>query len=351
MCKLRMIIPFIIVCTLLFTQSALAAVPFTAKNGTKVRVAPVGGAKLVAALKDGERVDVEAAAGDYYKIVMIERNGITGFVESSSIDRVRTRGVALAPLAISAASALAKVVIKKVVEYREKKKAMETAASNIVLQPGEEYPIVSHTKDQYMIRLPDGREIIVDENQATPLNSVDLAQGDVGYLWAHAPVATKNAPGLQVLVEKLDGTPVIPQTVLKIGEKYRIRIRVTKDAYIRITAETPELGGFCQYYPNHFLGYRQSMLLKAGQEYSGEFLPPGKSFEVGEPVGRYDLIRVELSTQRPFVFVPRGNENQGCQANNPTRGVRGGSFGNLEDVAAANPVPEVVFVYKIRTQR
>lgn len=320
-----------------FITTTAGAVTFVASSDTQIYVAPSTESGTVAALNQGDAVEVLAVAGTYYKI--LTPNGQTGFASMTSLNRHRTRAIVLAPILIAAGSALGKVVLKKAYEYynehKEKKK----------LLAGREFEVLETKGDKIKVKTAEGKELWIKKAFLEKINEIRLAAGNLKTLWGNGEVKSTDSVGIEMELERLDGTSIGENTPLKLGDKYKIKVKVSKAAYVRITSETPDLGGFCQFYPNFFEGYKQSVKLEPNKEYSTIFLPPGKAFEVGQPIGAYDMIRIEASTESPFIFVPRGSANVGCQQT----GIRGGTFGDVDDLAKANPVPEVVAEQKIKT--
>jgi hypothetical protein len=163
-----------------------------------------------------------------------------------------------------------------------------------------------------------------------------------------APTTGKSDEPLSVVVflERPDGTPIDDNVVLKKGESYRVRIKTNKACFIRILTMTPDYEAVCQYYPNPFPGYNTTKQFEPGKDYINDFLPPGQTFQVSEPIGSYDIVRVEVSTKQPFTFVPFDGKNESCRIGRS----RGGGIADL-NTGGGNPTPDLVVEQKLRTNR
>jgi len=334
----------ILVLVVLLFASVSFAVPFVATKDTSLLIAPSQEAQVIALLNAGEKAEVTALAGEYYKINT--ENGAVGYVKMTNLERVRQKDVPLVPIVIGSSNDTKKIVVIKPVKLIN---LMYSEAPKNIL-PGTEMTVSKKqsNKNSYWAMPNDGGYPgWVSKTDAETIRPISLATEEIRPLWGKGGVVSASSLGIMVWLERLDGTMIDDDTVLKIGDSYHIMVKADRDCYIRITSETPELKGFCQYYPNYFPGYTKSVKLQAGKVYSSEFLPPGRYFQVGEPIGTYDLIRVEATTEKPFIFISRGVQNQGCQSP-PTRG---GTFVNVEDIADQNPVPEVVVEQKVKTSK
>jgi len=343
--KIRIFLLLMACC--LFMAAEAGAAPFTVVDSTQALAAPASGAPAVADLNAGQMVEVSHQAGAYWRVAL--PGGKAGYVPASALKQSEARAGLLAPLVIAAAAPLGKVVLSGAINWFKQKiglGSLATAQADQVLSLGQELFVLAREAGNWLkVKTAQGAiGYIQAAPTVVPLQTVQAAPAAFASVYQQSrPIPpTAYSLTLQVEIRKLDGTYVPPNGFLRKGEQYRIYLTPSADCYVRISCETPDHGHVCQYYPNRFPGTQTTMRLLAGRTYSTEFLPPGMNFQVVEPIGRRDIIRIEATTAAPFHYVPH---TDGCA---PTGVHRGGGFSVAGQYI--NPTAQSVVVYPIQTR-
>ena len=340
-CQVSIILKLVLtVLTVLFIgtwASNVHAAPFVAIAEAKLLAAPVENAKTIVTVPKNSLVEAHAMAGPYYKVSFGKR--FIGYLPMTSLERKPANDGNAQPLIVEAPQSAKRAVVVRTAVLAP---AYGGDSSGPKVAAGQEIEIMDAKVHSLQVRLETGYVGWINEAAVLRLRLVTIAGDSLnkGALREDAPPLA-----LAVWLERQDGQPINDETILHKGDGYRIKVKANRNCYIRIIAETPELGGLCQFYPNHFPGFNKSFLLTAGKVYSTEFMPSGMLFQVGNPIGSYDLIRVEANTRAPFVFMPFSRQNEACKQTKH----RGGAFMPEDMMRSGNPLPEVIVEQKIRT--
>lgn len=331
----------------IIVASSAAAAPFVVAKNTSLVAAPSADAPQIVPLAQGTLVEVTHQAGTYWRV---ETAGKTGYAPADALRQSQTKGGPLVPLMVMAATPLGKIVIAESIGWFQKILGIDgkpMGKADEAISIGKELIVLAKEIGGWLKVKDESGKIgyVKDGAGVVYLQPVSYAGAQVSGIWKDSkPIPTDaSALTLQVQVRKMDGTPVPPGATLRLGDEYRIYVTTSADAYVRITAETPDAGHVCQYYPNQFPGTQTSLLFKAGHTYSTELLPQGVNFKVSEPIGEKDLLRVEATTAAPFHYVLAGD---GCA---PTVSFKGGGFSVAGDVK--NPTAQVVVEYFFYTTK
>jgi hypothetical protein len=341
----RQILAVLVVLVLL--ASSAAAAPFIAVKETAVLAAPSAQAPAVSQVASGEIVEVTHQAGAYWRVQTSQ--GQTGYVAADSLKQAQTRGGPLIPLVVMAAAPIVKVVVAKAVSWFKKLLGIDAdaaAKADAVLSLGKELLVLGKEVGGWLkVQAPDGAiGFVKDGPSLVPLQPVEYAPPPVVGIWKDAEPIPQGVTGLtlQVEVRKADGTPVPPGSPLKRGDEYLIYVTPSADCYVRITCETPDLAHVFAYYPNEYPGRQTSALFQAGHTYSREMLPPAaNAFNVSDPIGAKDVLRIEATMAGPYQYVPVPPDGM------PTAKFKGGGFSMAGSVV--NPTAQVVVEYPILT--
>jgi Bacterial SH3 domain len=333
---------FIVVFVLLsFIAVNANAEPFVTAEDTKVLAAPVIGAEKLSDLAEGTVVEVTHQAGEFWRVELAA--GKPGYIEAANLRQVQTKGGPLVPLVVAAAAPVVKIVVTKVIAWFKDMLGVKERE----IPPGTEMEVIERQGNGWVkVRTPDQQiGYIKQAPTIVYLMPVAYAPQPMAGIWNGAQPIPQTAMGLTLRVEvrKIDGTYVPPNGLLKLGEQYRIYVTPSTDCYIRITCDTPGKGHVCQYYPNKFEGTQTSALFSGHKTYNAEMLPPGINFEVKEPIGPKDILRIEATRAAPYNYVKAGD---GCATQ---EAFRGGGFSTAGTVV--NPTAQVILEYPITTTR
>ncbi len=332
---------------ILLTVCPAWAAPFVVTLKTSLLSAPSPDAPTITSLEPGTVVEVTHQAGAYWRV---EAAGNSGYAPADALKQAQTKGGPLVPLMVVAATPLGKIVIAKSIGWFKKTLGLDDGTmdqADEAMTVGKELIVLAKEIGGWLKVKDESGKIgyVKDGPNVVYLQPVSYAGAPVSGIWKDSkPIPTEASTlTLQVQVRKMDGTPVPPGSALQMGDEYRIYVTTSADAHVRITAETPDAGHVCQYYPNQFPGTQTSLLFKAGHTYSTELLPQGVNFKVSEPIGAKDILRIEATTAGPYHYVAAGD---GCA---PTLTFKSGGFSAAGDVK--NPTAQVVVEYPIVTTK
>lgn len=279
----------------------------TVVRPTECRMAPAAGSPAQESLAAGASVrSIWAAEGFYY----VQASGaMPCWVDGASVAPPQASGSRGLPLLLTPILVAAgEYIIKGAARW---------------LQGGAPNPacgvvsVLQEEGERALVRTADGATGWVASAALAALSSVEApgTSGTIADLQEGGAIPPADAGGLTVEVQVLrpDGRPIAPSDVLHLGDQYDLAVRCSRDCYVRITAEQPENDAVCQYHPNHLDGFARSARLAAGRWSREELLPNGIHFQVKEPIGEYDLIRVEANTTAPYSYVSGGDRGEGCQ--------------------------------------
>jgi hypothetical protein len=274
-------------------------------DGVACREAPNAAARSTRTLSKGTPVRTAWAAEGHYLV-----EGEACWVDAGSVaarQSTGTRGLPLllTPILVAAGEA----ILDEAVEWLQgEAKKQVCGLVQVVREEGE----------RVLVRAADGAEGWVARQQVSFLASVRPAEtsGTLADLLEGGEPPPAEAGGLtvEVRVLRVDGTAVAADEILTLGTEYDLSVRCSAECFVRITAEQPEHDAVCQYHPSHLEGFGESKPLPAGTWVKDALLPAGMHFEVSEPVGEFDVIRVEASRSGPYRYVSGGDRGEGCQA-------------------------------------
>lgn len=280
-------------------QDAVKAVSKTAED---VRAAPSAGPRI-AGLAPGQWLTVLSNAKGFAQVKL--EDGTVGFVTETAVATVKQ----LAPLVASEGALAAAGALPGGALVQAAAKAGSAAATAIPSPAGKD-----------LQPAPATTEVAIDS-----VNPTD------------------DALVVRSWLQRQDGTRVDPGESLSEGEAYEVHAVCSRDCYVRVTGETPEMGIICQYSPNHVKGFDVSRLLRAGEDAWTGMLPTGAVFRVFPPLMTRDVVRVEAVPAQggqPFRYVPTVSAGQGCTPNARGTGTSrsvGIDFGPSEGLASAAP--------------
>lgn len=339
---------FLGIALVLVTAHSVLAAPFVVSKTTTLLVAPSSDAPTIATLEPGSVVQVTHQAGAFWRVETPRGNA--GYVPADALQQAKTKGGPLIPLMVLAATPLGKIVVAKAVGWFKKLIGMtgdDLDHADGAISVGKELIVLAKEVGGWLkVQDPSGQVGYVKESpDVVYLQPVGYADTQVAGIWKNSAPIPAGATGLtlQVEVRKTDGTPVPPGATLKLGDEYRIYIMPSADCYVRITAETPDAGHACQFFPNQFPGFQTSTPFLAGHTYATEMLPQGVNFKVSEPIGAQDILRIEATTAAPYHYV---QSTDGCA---PTMTFKGGGFSTAGEIK--NPTAQVVVEYPIGTTK